>query len=118
MQKKYRLTQNSSFSYIYKKGTSYATSLLVLYKLKASSIKIGVSVGKKVGNSVVRSKVKRRIKESFREKIPLMKEKYNFIIIARSGCKEASYQDINKQLLILLDKANIPLIEVVDEVDS
>ncbi len=111
MQKIYRLTQRGSFAYAYRKGDSVATTRLVVYKVPARRLKVGFSVGKKVGNSVVRSRVKRRISERFRRLIPQIKPEYNFVVIARSACADASSDQINKDLLYALKKHGV-LIEV------
>ena len=107
MHKTYRLTQRASFSYIYRKGSRSSDALFTLYYVKAYNLKLGVSVNKKVGNSVVRNKVKRRIKEAFREIIPLITPEYNFVVVARQGINNASYQDIKQGLIKVLQKENL-----------
>lgn len=107
MQRIYRLTNNSSFSYIFKNGVKYRNPLITLYCLKAGSVKVGISVSKKVGNSVVRSKVKRRIKEAFRLLIPDLSGKYNFVAVAADACAEASYAEIDSALKLLLNRAGV-----------
>ncbi|NLL55646.1 MAG: ribonuclease P protein component [Clostridiales bacterium] len=109
MQKIYRLTLNGSFKYIYRHGTSVSTKLLILYKVPAHHIKVGISVGKKVGNSVKRSLVKRRIRESFRLLIPKISPKYNFVIVALPACSEATFAQINSDMLYLLKKSGVLL---------
>lgn len=107
MQKKYRLNRNSSFNYIYRKGKSVSAPSMLLYKVSAHSLKIGITVGKKVGNSVVRSRVKRRIKERFRLLIPQIEQNYNYVIVAKKACSELTSEQINKELLYLLGKAGV-----------
>lgn len=107
MQKIYRLKLNGSFRYIYRKGSVVTSDLLVLYKVPAKNLKIGISVGKKVGNSVSRSKVKRRISESFRLAIPNISHEFNFVVVARAECKDKSFAQINECLVSLLDKSGV-----------
>jgi ribonuclease P protein component len=107
MQKIYRLTQRGSFAYAYRKGASVATSRLVVYKVPARNLKVGVAVGKNVGNSVVRSRVKRRINERFRLLIPLVSKGYNFVIVARAACAEATSEEINGDLVYALKKHGV-----------
>ncbi|MFA6865947.1 MAG: ribonuclease P protein component [Clostridia bacterium] len=107
MQRIYRLTLNGSFRYIYRKRDVKTSDLLILYKVPAKNLKVGISVGKKVGNSVCRSKVKRRISESFRLLIPSIKQEFNFVVVARSQCKDASYTQINESLVNLLEKSGV-----------
>ncbi len=107
MQKVYRLNKSSSFNYIYRKGKSFSAPSMVLYKVNAQNLKVGITVGKKVGNSVVRSRVKRRIKERFRLSIPQIDQNYNYVIVAKKACSELTSDQINKDLLYLLDKAGV-----------
>jgi len=104
MQRIYRLTKNSSFNYIYKKGESKSSKSLTLTFIKASNVKLGVSVSKKIGKSVVRSLVKRRIKESFRLFIPAITVKCNYVIIARQGVEERTFAEISKEIEGLLKR--------------
>ena len=85
MQRAYRLKKNASFSYVYRKGQSYAHPLLVLEFVPAKGIKVGVSVSKKVGKSVVRNLAKRRIYESFARLIPEITGEYTYVVVARNA---------------------------------
>ncbi len=114
MQRIYRLTQRSSFSYIYRKGSVCSTSRLTLYHVKAHNLKIGVVVGKKVGNSVVRSRVKRRISERFRLLIPSVRSDNNFVVVAKAECADATSAVIEKDLLYLLKKSGCLISENFD----
>mgnify|MGYP003207543763 CR=1 FL=1 len=62
------LKKNRDFQNVYKKGTSFANSYLVMYILEngLQENRIGISVSKKVGNSVVRHRITRLIRESYR----------------------------------------------------
>lgn len=84
-----------------------ATPRLVMYKVSAHNLKVGISVGKKVGNSVVRSRVKRRIGERFRLLIPNIEKGYNFVIVARAACADASSDTINGDLVYALKKHGV-----------
>lgn len=114
MQKKYRLTQNGSFNYIYRKGKRFSAASMRLYKVDAHNLKVGISVSKKIGNSVVRSRVKRRIKERFRLLIPYINNSYNYVIVVKSGCELLSSAEIEKDLIYLLKKAQVFSEEKVD----
>ena len=107
MQKIYRLTQRGSFAYAYRKGDSVATRRIVVYKVPAHNLKVGISVGKKVGNSVVRSRVKRRIGERFRLLIPNVAKGYNFVVVARVACADATSEEINKDLVYALSRHGV-----------
>ncbi len=108
MQKQYRLTGTRSFDYLYRHGAVYRNALLVLYVVKSrfSTPKVGFSVGKKVGDSVRRNRTKRRLKEAFRLEMNRVVPGQNYVVVARSGSAERSYQDLKDALLSLLTQAN------------
>ncbi|NLT17893.1 MAG: Ribonuclease P protein component [Firmicutes bacterium ADurb.Bin080] len=105
MKKAYRLKNRGSFTYIYRKGTSLSTSILVLLHVPSHSLRMGVSVSKKIGKSVVRNKVKRRINESFCRLAPHITGQYNYIAVAREPIAKATFLDILKSMEYLLKKA-------------
>ncbi|MDR3185447.1 MAG: ribonuclease P protein component [Christensenellaceae bacterium] len=104
MQREYRLTNNASFNYIYKKGGSIATSIFSILFVKATSIKVGISVSRKIGKSVTRSLVKRWIREGFRLLIPDIKIKHNYVVVARPGIEKSNFHFIFNEMLRLLKK--------------
>lgn len=56
--------------------------------------RFGVTVSTKVGNSVVRSHVKRRLREIFRRDRDAWPLGYDYVVIARSGAAEASFDSL------------------------
>lgn len=104
------LKKNYEFRIVYRKGKSLANRYLVVYKYRnnKSNNRIGISVSKKVGNSVVRSRVTRLIRESYRLNEEFIeKEGWDFVVIARSSAKGASYEEISKSLINLLKQHNV-----------
>ena len=65
----------------------------------------GLSVGKKIGNAVTRNKVKRQIKNIIDKNN--YKNGFNCIIIVRKGILDKSFNQINDELNISLNKLNI-----------
>ena len=105
MQSAYRLKRNASFSYVYKKGNSIGSPLMVLNFVPAHTNKVGVSVSKKIGKSVVRNLVKRRIYEQFATYMPRLKTTHNYVVVAREPIREASFEEIGSTIGYLLRKA-------------
>ncbi|SET72213.1 ribonuclease P protein component [Natronincola peptidivorans] len=104
-----RLRKNEDFRIVYKEGNSMANKLLILY-IKKNNLdynRAGFTVSKKIGKSVIRSKVKRKIRESYRLNDEGIKKGYDIVFIARQGCNEATYQEIESALLHLLKKKNL-----------
>lgn len=105
MQRVYRLTNNASFNYIYRKGEHVSAENVTLLYVKASGIKVGISVSKKVGGSVVRSRVKRLISENFRTLIPFLSVSANYVIVAKEPAANADFYAIKKDVIKVLIKA-------------
>lgn len=108
MQKRYRLTSNKSFNYLYRKGTCVSGGPVLLYYSPASrGLRVGFSVSKKVGKSVVRNKTKRRLKEAFRKHIPEIRHGYNYLIVAKPQLAECDFCQIENILMRVLLKAGL-----------
>ncbi|MBQ2712261.1 MAG: ribonuclease P protein component [Clostridia bacterium] len=109
MQAVYRLRKNNQFDHVYRRGKSVACQFFVLFFVpsKNEKLKVGFSVSKKIGKSVVRNLIKRRLKEAFRREIPLMQQRFHFVVLARSAAAEASYAQLQSALKRLLKKANL-----------
>ena len=95
----HRLKKNKQFSYIYKKGERKGTKHFNLFivKSKFSNYKIGYSISKKVGKANKRNLLKRRMKEIVRIN-HLATNGHNYVLQARVGASELSFQEIEKQL--------------------
>lgn len=104
------LKKTPEFRNVYRRGKSVANRFLVLYKYKNGKEmnRLGISVSKKVGNSVVRSRVTRLIRESYRLSEELIESPgWDFVIIARTAAKEATYHDIADALDQLIKQQKV-----------
>ena len=103
-----RLKKRKEYNFIYKKGQVFYTKYLSLYIVKTKNLnsKFGFSVGSKVGNSVVRHRIKRVLSEIIRQKVETL-PKNNYVFVAKSGCEEISFNDIKKNIELILKKANL-----------
>lgn len=90
------IKKNSEFQAVYKKGTSYANKLLVMYVTENGEDwnRIGISVSKKVGNSVVRHHFARLIREIFRLNNHKIKTGLNIVVVARLAAGESDYKHL------------------------
>ena len=107
MRRQHRLASSRSFDYLYKHGAVYKNALLVLYvaKSRIAEPKVGFSVGKKVGGSVQRNRTKRRLREAFDKVLPEVEKGFNYVIVARSGTAERSYDELREATISLLKQA-------------
>ena len=112
----YRLKKNLEFRFIYRRGKSFANSLLVLYIFKNKMNKdnegnlynkVGISVSKKVGNSVIRSRSKRLIYENYRFKDEYLNKGYDFVFVARTKLKDKNFNEVENAMDNLLKKAGL-----------
>lgn len=104
-----RLKKRYQFNYVYKNGTHFSSSALVLYvaSSKTKSIKVGFAVTKKLGKAVERNKIRRRLREIVRNYLPNLKQNYTIIIVAKDNVSEFSFEELSNQFLNLATKADI-----------
>lgn len=109
LKKENRLKKNTHFNYIYKHGTSikYGVMALVFIKFKVKPFKVGFSVSNKIGKSVVRNKIKRRMREAFRNILPMVDKRYNYIFVAKEGITEKTFEEIKNNMFEIIKKAGL-----------
>lgn len=111
LKKKLRLTKNKEYSYIYRKGTKLKGRYFSIYAIKGSKeMKIGFSLSKKVGNAVIRNLYKRRLHEIFKDLLPILKTN-KYVVVASPYIKEASYEDLKKDISTTLKKSDFIVLE-------
>jgi ribonuclease P protein component len=69
--------------------------------------RLGLTVGTKVGKAVCRNKVRRRIREAYRTHEGQMAPGWDIVVVARTRAAFASYREIERDLLRLLDKLGV-----------
>ena len=63
--------------------------------------RIGITVSKKIGNSVVRHRTARLIREAFRLNLQESNSGLDMIFVARTGIREAKYEEVREAMLHL-----------------
>ena len=86
-----------------------ANSIMVLYarKNRSGTNRVGITVSKKLGHAVVRNRVRRRLREVYRLNEAKFQPGWDIVVVARSRCISASFQDIVSAYLALAAKAGI-----------
>lgn len=110
-----RLRKNQEFRTVYRRGRSWASKILVIYKLKNSKNvkdgvpynRIGISVSKKIGGSVVRSRVKRLIYEAARLSQDETVKGYDLVFVARNPIVGRTFQEVQSSVRYLYRKAGL-----------
>ncbi|HEM3634779.1 TPA: ribonuclease P protein component [Streptococcus suis] len=119
MKKSYRVKRERDFNDIFTKGNNVANRRFVVYRLSKEQkhFRVGLSVSKKLGNAVMRNKIKRRIRHILIEcQHQLVAD--DFVIIARKGVEEMSYQEMKQNLIHVLKLAKLYQEGVVIEKES
>lgn len=119
MKKSYRVKREKDFSAIFKKGQNFANRKFVVYKLEQDQphFRVGLSVSKKLGNAVVRNQIKRRMRQviqAYRQGLVPT----DFVVIARKGVETLDYAEIEKNLLHLLQLADIYIPQVAPSLNQ
>jgi len=109
LSKENRLKKNKHFNYIYKHGEGIRVGdvSIVYVKAKIKFFKVGFSVSSKVGKAVVRNLVKRRMREAFKELLPIIDRRYNYIFVAKEGLAFKDYNQIKQNMLAAIKKAGL-----------
>ena len=109
LKKDLRLKKTKDFSYIYRKGTKFKGQYISIYKLRSySSIKIGFSLSRKTGKAVTRNLYRRRLQAIFKDQLDNLKPN-KYVVISNSNISQASYEDLKKEALNLIEKMNSKL---------
>ena len=89
--------------------SGHANAYLVLYarKNRTSTNRVGITVSKKLGHAVVRNRVRRRLREVYRLHEDQFQPGWDIVVVARSRCIKAPFQDIVSAYLALAGKAGI-----------
>ena len=104
-----RLKKRYQFQYIYKEGKFISEKAVTLHYVasKTKNIKIGFAVTKKIGHAIKRNLIRRRLREIMKKNLPLLKQNYNIIIVAKEQIIETEFINLEKQILNLLKKADL-----------
>lgn len=109
MKKENRLKKRKQFKWTFKNGQAQSSKHLTMIFVdsKARDVKIGFSVTKKVGNAVVRNRKKRQLREAVTHLLPNIKNCHTIIFVAKPNIVNASFAEIEEELMSLLKKANL-----------
>ena len=103
------LKENHLFRRLYAKGKTASSPALALY-IRGNGRRgnrLGLTVSTKVGKVVCRNKVRRRIREAYRIHEEAILPGFDLVVVARTRAAFASYAQIERELLRLLDKLGV-----------
>lgn len=105
-----RLRLRQEYERVYHDGRPFRTSLIVLFLLTSPDLvrKAGFVAGRRVGGAVIRNRARRLMRESYRRRRTALPERgLHMVFVARLGCGEASFADVDAALGRLLEKAGV-----------
>ncbi len=108
MKKRFRIKKNKEILKVLSNKRTVGDKNFVIYlkESKLSDFRYAISISKKYGNAPERNLMKRRIKDIItREKINIKTK--DFFIIIKVSAKKLSYEEIRKNIIKLLVRANI-----------
>ncbi|MBE6933882.1 MAG: ribonuclease P protein component [Ruminococcaceae bacterium] len=87
----------------------HANGYFVLYAHpnRLGQNRVGITVSKKLGHAVVRNRVRRRLREIYRLHESRFLPGWDIVVVARSRCVNADFQDLQRAYLALAQKAGI-----------
>jgi len=111
MYKQHRLRANADFQRLRREGQTLAHPLMVLSYLpnETNQSRFGFAVGVKIGKAARRNRIKRRMREAVR--LRLQKKEiaagWDVVFIARRPVAEASFQQVDEAIGLLLRRAGL-----------
>ena len=105
-----RIKKKKDFEIIFKKGTGFQNSLLVLKIIKNNfgGSRFGFIVSQKVSKkATIRNKVRRRLAEIIKAEFKNIKDGLDIVFISLPGIEKKEFSDIKDALQKLLIKAGI-----------
>jgi len=106
------LKQNTDFRRLYKRGTSYANPVLVVYTMRNRTglCRIGITSSKKIGNAVQRNRSRRLIRAAFQEvykQYEKQLEGHDIIFVARTKTRYRKSTELTKVMVECLKKTKV-----------
>ena len=107
LNKQNRLKKRKEFAYMYRKGDAVHTKYLTLIITNSyfKQARLGFSVSKKVGKAHTRNLIKRRLTEIVKTMMDNITPKYNYILVAKPGVDELSFESLQKEVKTLFTKS-------------
>jgi ribonuclease P protein component len=107
-----RLLRRVDFQRVYSEGAKVPGPYFLLFYLRreeAGPCRIGLTASRKVGNAVVRNRAKRLLREAVRRNWDAAPEGYDCVLHVRTRMPEASYAEVEAEVLRTMRRAKAKL---------
>lgn len=109
----HRLRRASDLRYVRLKGRRWSSGLFVLIvaprhaDLDTQETRFAIVAGRRVGNAVARNRLKRRMREIVRHQLPEIRPGFDCMLIARTPASQANFTEMEADILSLLGRASL-----------
>lgn len=109
MKRRFRLTRSTDIKRVRQLGKTYAHPLIVLIALgnEQNTTRFAIAAGRSLGKAVERNRAKRRLREALRPLMPAIAPGWDLLLLARRPLNEATFQQCQVALALLLKRARI-----------
>ncbi len=103
------IKENRVYRLMYNRAKSVVLRNIVVYARPNGKTynRLGLTSTKTVGKAVERNRSRRLMKEAYRLNEDKIKSGFDFILVARTRCKDAVYSDVEKDLLTAFSKLSL-----------
>ncbi|MEE0945111.1 MAG: ribonuclease P protein component [Clostridia bacterium] len=100
------ITENRIYRQMYNRAQNIVCRNIVVYlrRNRFGINRLGLTCTKTVGKAVERNRAKRLMKEAYRLNEEKLKKGFDFIIVARTRAKDASFAEVEKDFLYAAHK--------------
>ncbi len=112
MEKAYRLRKSEQFRKVRDEGRSWSNRWLALCALRndLSYSRFGFTASRRLGSAVARNRARRLMREAVRLRREVLAPGWDFVFIARSPLKEATFREVDRAVEELLRRARLLLV--------
>ena len=109
MKRREMIKDRKVFNNIIQTGSFYKNKLFVIYikERKNENTKFGIAISNKTEKAHIRNKLKRKVRAIMDNNKKLFKNNYDYIIMIRKACQEASFQEMNDSLVSLINEIKV-----------
>ena len=109
LRRRHRLTHARDFEETFQQGQRFVGRYMILWTRAApdASLRLGVVSSRRIGGAVTRNRARRRLREVFRLHRGMLTGKTDVVLVARSGCGMAPWEDLIEDFLRLSRRAGL-----------